>query len=334
MGRGGYALIVAVLLSLGSMGWFMTSLGARVNVPADDGIYVLRSGSTINEAIHELESQGVLTGSALAMRLYARITRSRGHFKAGEYLIQPGMTAAELVALFRSGRVVQREVTFVEGWTLAQWRDYLTGIDTIRNTLEGLDDQALMDRIGKPGLAAEGQFFPDTYHYTAGDTDLSILRRAHQRMTDTLKSQWRKRTSLDVLPGPQEALILASIVEKETGKPSDRPLIAGVFVNRLVAGMRLQSDPTVIYGLMEFDGDLRRADLRRESPYNTYLIEGLPPTPICNPGLDAIASVMNPQAVPYYYFVARGDGSSQFSVTLQEHNDAVARYQKAGRVSP
>lgn len=290
-------------------------------------IFELRSGTTVTDVARQLEAKGLMQTPELLFRIHARLTRDAGFPKAGEYRLTPGLTTASALALFRSGRVIERTVTFPEGWTFAEWRQHLVTKPRLeRTTIDWSDDQ-IMARIGRPGIAAEGQFFPDTYRYTAGESDLSILRRAHQRMAALLDAEWQTRTAGDVIETPYEALILASIVEKETGDPADRRPIAGVFFNRLNDGMRLQSDPTVIYGIADFDGDLRRADLRQRTPFNTYVIRGLPPTPICNPGIDSIRAVMHPESVPYRYFVARGDGTSEFSVTLEEHNRAVARYQ-------
>jgi len=321
-----------LVMLLGGISWLHHSMSRPIDIGDGERIYELVSGASVNSVAHALAREGIVSTPPLALRIYGRLTAFRGFLKAGEYRLQPGMTTAELLVLFRSGDVVERPVTFPEGWTFAQWRAGIAGAEAVERTIRDMTDDEIMAQVGSPELPAEGQFFPDTYHYTKGESDISILRRAHRRMVEALDAEWRRRQPTPAIETPYEALILASIVEKETGHEPDRRLIAGVFINRLNAGMRLQSDPTVIYGIDDFDGDLRRSDLRAPTPFNTYVVSGLPPTPICNPGLASIRAVMNPDPNPYYYFVSRGDGSSEFSVTLEEHNEAVARYQKGGRV--
>ena len=277
------------------------------------------------------DDREIIKAPPLVFRIYARLTEHGGQLKAGEYRIGDHMTGMTLLALFRSGKVIEREITFIEGWTFAQWRSHLGAQTTIQNTLESQDDEAIMKLLGKPGLHPEGQFFPDTYRYVRGETDLAILTRAHVNMTNILEAEWARRTT-SIYQNPYEALVMSSIVEKETSWEPDRTRVAGVFTNRLRERMRLQSDPTVIYGIPEFGGDLKRSDLASPSDYNTYQINGLPPTPICNPGLSSIRAALNPDSHGYFYFVARGDGTSEFSATLPEHNTAVNRYQKSGRV--
>lgn len=318
------ALVVGVWLTV------LISMSKTIDA-AEDDTFEISAGMTVTEVARKLKQQGVVQTPELIFRLYARLTASEGFPKAGEYRLEPGMSSADALKLFRSGRVIQRVITFPEGWTFEEWRSLLASVPRLRQTIATLTDEEIMAQLGNPEVAAEGQFFPDTYQYAAGDTDLSILRRAHEAMLAALDREWRARTPGLPLETVYDALILASIVEKETGFPPDRDPIAGVFTNRLNLGMRLQSDPTVIYGIEDFDGDLRRSDLREATPYNTYVIRGLPPTPICNPGIEAIRAVMNPAPVPYRYFVARGDGSSEFSVTLDEHNAAVRRYQLRAR---
>lgn len=328
------AIIAGILSALlaGTL-YVHVELGRDIRIDAGSLIYELPDGATIDSTSTELATKKIIASPALVFRLYARVTRYRGRLKAGEYQLLPGMTERGLLQLFRSGKVFQRQITFVEGWTFSEWRQALAGQVGIRHTIKGLSGREIMKALGDGKVSAEGEFFPDTYHYTRGETDLSILRRAHERMMRTLDEQWREGTDTDELASPYQALILASIIEKETGYAPDRAKIARVFINRLQKHMKLQSDPTTIYGLKNFNGDLTKADLSVDSPYNTYVTHGLPPTPICNPGLDSIHAALNPAPGDYYYFVARGDGRSAFSRTLAQHNRHVARFQKAGRVS-
>ena len=328
------AIPVGVLAILAAAGIYVhMALGRDIRIDAGRLVYEVPRGATIKSLSADLAARDILATPASVFRLYARLTRGRGRLKAGEYQLTPGMTERALLALFRSGNVVQRQITFVEGWTFGQWRHALAGQIGIQHTIFGDSGHDIMKALGAGEVSPEGEFFPDTYHYTKGQTDISILRRAHERMKETLLQEWRQGSDSAAFKSPYQALILASIVEKETGYAPDRPKIARVFINRLGRNMKLQSDPTIIYGLKDFDGDLTRADLSVRSPYNTYILRGLPPTPICNPGLDSIRATLNPDPGNYYYFVARGDGSSQFSETLKEHNKAVARFQKAGRVN-
>jgi UPF0755 protein len=224
--------------------------------------------------------------------------------------------------------VVQYPLTLVEGWTFRQVMEALQADERLEHLIEDPSAEAVMARLGRRGVHPEGRFFPDTYHFTRGSSDLDILKRAHAAMERVLAEEWEARADGLPIESPDEALILASIIEKETGLASERAEIAGVFVRRLRLGMRLQTDPTVIYGLGDdFDGNLRRADLRNDHPYNTYVHAGLPPTPIALPGREAIRAALNPADGETLYFVARGDGSHAFSVTLEEHNRAVRKYQ-------
>jgi len=223
-------------------------------------------------------------------------------------------------------------VRFIEGWTLRQLRQELARAAHLKPTTAGLGDAELMAALGAPGMPAEGRFFPDTYVYSRGVSDLTVLKRAHRALQQRLESTWAERPADTPLQSSAELLALASIVEKETGLPADRGLVAGVFVNRLRIGMPLQTDPTVIYGLGEaFDGNLRKRDLLADTPYNTYTRGGLPPTPISLPGMASLRAAVRPQPTKALYFVARGDGSSAFSDNLADHNRAVNQYQRGGR---
>ena len=261
--------------------------------------------------------------------LYAwfRVSGQARQIKAGNYEIAPGTAPRALLRMLVRGEETLKTVTLPEGLNFAQVMAALLKAEMLRPDSSELTPEQIMDKIGRPGLHPEGRFFPDTYSYGKGSSDLQVLRRAARAMDKRLEQVWSQREPGLPIDSAQQALILASIVEKETGKASDRPLIAGVFVNRLRIGMRLQTDPTVIYGLGErFDGDLRKRDLLADTPYNTYTRSGLPPTPIAMPGKAALLAAVQPARTPALYFVARGDGSSQFSATLEEHNRAVNRY--------
>jgi UPF0755 protein len=291
--------------------------------------FEVKRGATLGSVARSLEQQQLLTIDPRLFRYYGSFTNSDGEIKAGEYELLPGMNSKQILALFRSGKVVQRQITFPEGWNFRQWRKHLQDRDDIEQTVHAYSDQDLMKLLGIPRTAPEGRFFPDTYHYLKDEPDIEILRRANARLEMVLDEEWRHRTIGAVLQTKDEALILASIVEKETGYAPDRMNVARVFLNRLNRGIRLQSDPTVIYGLGEnFDGDLRRSHLREQQPFNTYVHKGLTPTPISMPGRAAIHATLQADPGEFMYFVAKGDGSSYFSKNLGEHNAAVNQYQK------
>jgi UPF0755 protein len=251
--------------------------------------------------------------------------------RAGSYAAQAGTTPRSLLDMMVQGRETLLSVRLIEGWTLRQVRAALAAAPGLKPNAAAMSDETLMSTLGSPGVPAEGRFFPDTYTYSRGVSDVAVLRRAHRAMQVRLDAVWADRAADTPLKSMDEALVLASIVEKETGRESDRGLVAGVFVNRLRIGMPLQTDPTVIYGLgPAFDGNLRKRDLLSDTPYNTYTRNGLPPTPIALPGLASLRAAVQPQVTRALYFVAKGDGSSQFSETLAEHNRAVNRYQRAG----
>ncbi|MCY7314598.1 MAG: endolytic transglycosylase MltG [Rubrivivax sp.] len=251
--------------------------------------------------------------------------------RAGSYEIKTGTTPRGLLAKMVQGDETLERVRFIEGWTLRQVRAALAQSPHLKSATAQMSDGQLMAALGAPGIAAEGRFFPDTYVYSRGVSDLTILRRAHQALQGRLAAAWAERPPESPLKTPDELLTLASIVEKETGVAADRALVAGVFINRLKLGMPLQTDPTVIYGLgTAFDGNLRKRDLQTDGPYNTYTRGGLPPTPIALPGMASLRAAVRPQPTRALFFVARGDGSSVFSETLAEHNRAVNKYQRGG----
>ena len=258
-----------------------------------------------------------------------RVSGQDRRIKAGNYEIPAGTTPQGLLQKLARGEETLRALTLVEGWNFRQVRAALARDEGLRHDATVLDDAQLMDKLGRPGVAPEGRFFPDTYTYAKGSSELALLRRALHAMDRRLEAAWAQRASDTPLKSADEALILASIVEKETGLASDRAHIAGVFTNRLRVGMLLQTDPTVIYGLGEkFDGNLRKRDLQTDTPWNTYTRAGLPPTPIAMPGKASLLAAVQPQATRALYFVAKGDGTSHFSASLDEHNRAVNRYQR------
>lgn len=291
----------------------------------------LRAGSSLKSAAQQMADAGTL-GHPAPFVLLARLLGAAGKIKAGNYEISAPISPLELLRKITEGDYTQSAITFVEGWTFRQIRKAIDEHPAVRHDTQGLSETEIRQRLvsGQPSL--EGWFFPDTYHFSSGTSDWAILSRALRLMQSHLAVQWENRAANLPLQTPYEALILASIIEKETGKAADRPLIAAVFVNRLRIGMRLQTDPTVIYGLGEgFDGNLRKRDLVTDTAYNTYTRGGLPPSPIAMPGLASITAALNPPQNNLLYFVAKGDGFSQFSRNLEEHNRAVAKYQIMGR---
>ena len=249
--------------------------------------------------------------------------------RAGSYEIPQGTTPDRLLSMMVRGDESLSTVKLIEGWTFKRWRQELAQAEGLKQETRGWSDDQIMSALGSPSLPAEGQFFPDTYAYAKGSTDLAVMRRAHRAMVRQLSEAWAQRAAASPLKTPQQALILASIVEKETGHGEDRGLVSGVFNNRLRIGMPLQTDPTVIYGLGDaFDGNLRKIHLQTDGPFNTYQRGGLPPTPIAMPGRAALLAAVRPDATRALYFVASGDGRSVFSETLAEHNRAVNRYQR------
>jgi UPF0755 protein len=263
--------------------------------------------------------------------LYAwfRLSGQSRQMRAGSYEIAPGTSPQRLLSMLVRGEESLRTVTIVEGWNWRQVRQALAKAESLQADSRTLSDDAVMAKLGRPGVAPEGRFYPDTYSYAKGASDLAVLQRAMKAMDKHLQQAWEARQPGAALQSPEQALILASIVEKETGKAQDRAQISGVFNNRLRIGMRLQTDPTVIYGLGEaFDGNLRRVHLTTDTPWNTYTRAGLPPTPIAMPGKAALLAAVQPAKTAAIYFVAKGDGTSHFSATLDEHNRAVNRYQR------
>ena len=264
--------------------------------------------------------------------LFFRLSGQSRALRAGSYEINQGNTALDVLRKLSRGEESLRAVNLIDGWTFKQFRNALNKAEGLKHDTQGMSDELLMEKLGMAGTPPEGRFFPDTYTYGKGSSDLRVLQRAANAMTKQLAAAWAQRAPNIQIKTMDEALILASIVEKETGRESDRSTISSVFHNRLSLGMPLQTDPTVIYGMGDaFDGNLRRADLRTDHPWNTYTRKGLPPTPIAMPGKNALLAAVKPAQSQALYFVARGDGTSHFSVTLEEHNAAVNRYQRASK---
>lgn len=320
---------VAGLVVFGAVGWW---LHQPLTLKPQPGSLVL--DLEIDPGTPAQRVAGVVAASGVDVQpvlLYAwfRLSGQARQIKAGSYEITPGTTPRTLLSMLVRGEESLKSVTFVEGWNFRQVRAALQKAEALKPDTQGLDAQAIMAQLGKPGVHPEGRFFPDTYTYAKGSSDLAVLKRAARAMDKRLEAAWALRSADTPLKTPDEALVLASIVEKETGKPSDRPEIGGVFSNRLRIGMMLQTDPTVIYGLGEqFDGNLRKRDLQADTPYNTYTRTGLPPTPIAMPGKAALLAAVQPAQTKALYFVARGDGTSHFSSSLDEHNRAVNKYQR------
>ncbi len=323
------ALLAAVLGVFGYLYW----AGQRPLTPGPD-LYVISPGSGISQLAHQLLQRRVIR-EPYSLMAWAYAKRYTRQIKAGEYRFEPGITLERLLEQTVQGKVVRYSITFIEGWTFRQIKMSLQSAQKLMHTVSGDRDVQIMSKLGRPDQHPEGRFYPDTYVYTAGVPDIDILRQAYRRMDAQLKKAWLQRPENSLLNSVDEVLTLASIIEKETGKPEERALIAAVFHNRLRRRMRLQTDPTVIYGLGEqFDGNLTRRHLQLDTPYNTYTRRGLPPTPIAMPSAESIHAALHPARSSALYFVARGDGSHQFSDTLKAHNRAVAKYQLAGKPRP
>ncbi|PZP59802.1 MAG: endolytic transglycosylase MltG [Pseudoxanthomonas spadix] len=336
--RGCRALVfIVVLLALavaavGVWGWQHYQAFQSQPLPGlkPDQVAQVRQGDSFRGVLAHLRAQGITTGADIEWQLLARRLDAAGKLKVGEYALEPGVTTPRsLLQAMRAGRTIQYRFTIVEGWNIRQLRAALNAATPLRHETTQLDDAALMARLGYPGQHPEGRFLPETYLYARGDSDLELLKRAHEAMDKTLAALWATRAPELPLDSPEQALVLASIVEKETGIAEERARIAGVFVRRLRLGMKLQTDPTVIYGIgSRYDGNIRRSDLTTDTPYNTYTRTGLTPTPIAMPGRAALDAALHPADGDALYFVALGDGSGRhvFSATLDQHNAAVRQY--------
>lgn len=319
-------LAAAVYWLQSPMGFKPTSLNASSSVQVLD--LAIEPGTSPKGVAQAIADAGADVSPEL-LRFWFRVSGQDRAIKAGSYEVTPEMSPRAVLNMLARGEETLRTVTLVEGWTFKQFKQALAKSDNLKLTTQGMTDAEIMAQLGRPNLHPEGRFYPDTYTYAKGSTDLAVMQRALKAMDRHLTKVWDQRKTNLPLTQPDELLILASIVEKETGRASDRPFISAVFHNRLKMGMRLQTDPTVIYGLGEaFDGNLRRVDLRTDTPYNTYTRGGLPPTPIAMPGKAALMAAIDPAPSNALYFVAKGDGTSHFSQTLNEHNNAVNKYQR------
>ncbi len=299
-------------------------------VSEQNKVFVVKPGSSVQRIANELFEQGIIIRPRY-LSWTARWQSKAHRIQSGEYLLSDKMTALDLIDDMVEGKVMQHALTIVEGWSFAQLRQALAQHPAIKHSIDGKSPSELMALLGYPEQHPEGRFYPDTYYFPRDISDVDFLKRAYAVMEQQLSTYWEGRAAGLPYKTPYEALIMASIIEKETAVPAERPAIAGVFVRRLQQRMRLQTDPTVIYGLGEgFDGNLRRNDLKTDTPYNTYTRYGLPPTPIALPGGDAIKAALHPDASDAVYFVARGDGTHVFSATLEQHNQAVVKYQLKG----
>lgn len=329
--------ILLFVLAVAGLSWIWFDVNHYMDEPMpipQSQTFEIKPGSNFVRVVNELKQAGLITQSRY-LRWYGRLTGKARQIKAGEYKIIVGLTPRQLLDMMIKGKVRQYALTLVEGWNFRQVMDAVHSHPALEHTLQGLNNAAIMAQLGYPKEHPEGRFLPDTYHFPKGLSDLAFLKRAYEAMAQTLAQEWEGRAVGLPLQTPYEALILASIVEKETGLASERRAIAGVFVRRLERGMRLQTDPTVIYGMGErYDGNIRKKDLLEDTPYNTYQRAGLPPTPIAMPGRDALYATLHPDESQNIYFVSRGNGSHHFSATLEEHNNAVIKYQLKGRKRP
>jgi len=326
------AVLALVLSAAGIGAWMLwqeyrTFLSTPLSLPPEGVVLEVAPGISALTLGRELERKRWLKGGGF-LRLMLRQRPELAAIKAGEYRLEPGLTPVTLFELLISGRTVSHSITFPEGWTFRQWRRAMDDHPALQHRLRDLSDAEVMRLLGHEGEHPEGRFFPDTYHFPRGFSDLELLKKAWRRMERELEAAWKGRDPDLPLKTPYELLILASIVEKETGVPEERARIAGVFVRRLKKGMKLQTDPTVIYGMgARYQGNIRKRDLREDTPYNTYVHAGLPPTPICMPGRDALLAAAHPAPGRSLYFVARGDGTHEFSDDLEAHNRAVRKFQ-------
>lgn len=315
--------LLVVALALGVYGYRYLNQAIVFQAQAVD----IAAGSGFSTITARLQQQGLITQPNI-WKIYARLTGKATRVQAGEYQFESGLSPVAMLDKLVRGDVVQHQITLVEGWTFKQLLQALAAQEKLEHQLTELNSAEIMAKFGHEKEHPEGRFFPDSYQFTSGTSDEDILRRAYQRLSSILEKEWQQRAKGLPYKNAYQALIMASIVEKETGQASERPEIAGVFVRRLQKRMRLQTDPTVIYGLGDsYKGNIRRKHLKQPTPYNTYVIRGLPPTPIAMVGREAIHAALHPKDGKSLYFVAKGDGSHFFSDTLVQHNKAVRRYQ-------
>jgi len=329
-------LLLGLLALAISSAWILNSyknaLDERLTVKGGSFDYSIKSGSSLSATIYDLANKKILKHPRYLL-WYARLNGLSNKMKTGDYRLYKNMTAQDFLNNIFTGKVIQYSLTIIEGWSFKQLVEAINAHPHIKHTINKLSNNEIMLKLSLDGVHYEGQFLPDTYLFPKALSDVEFLKRAHLSLQSVLNEEWNNRAVGLLYKSPYEALIMASIVEKETGLASERKQIAGVFVRRLEKRMRLQTDPTVIYGMGDnYKGNIRKRDLLKDTPYNTYRRSGLPPTPIALPGRDAIHAALHPDDGDALYFVARGDGSHQFSATLQEHNKAVIKYQLKGRV--
>jgi UPF0755 protein len=326
-----WSILAAILLVAILVYQLLQFKHGSIALPQQPTVFLIKSGSNIKSIAQDLVRQKIIDDPWLFI-LLAKVKGVETRVRAGEYQIKAEMTPDDLLEKFTQGSSIQYNLTVIEGWSFRQMLAAIADDPVIEHTLKGKTNEEIMNLLGYPEQHPEGLFFPDTYRFPKGTSDVDFLRRAYQVMQKHLTREWNQRASGLPLESSYDALILASIIEKETGAGFERPLISGVFIQRLKKNMRLQTDPTIIYGLGEkFDGNIRFRDLKKDTPYNTYLHAGLTPTPIALPGLEAIRAALHPATTEALYFVSRGDGTHHFSATLEEHNAAVRRYQLKGR---
>ncbi len=320
-------LFLLGLIVLGAASYYSYQW-SKTPVTLQDSVFDfhIKRGDTMRSVASMLEKEGILKHSDLLI-LYSRYTGQDRMIKAGAYEIKAGDTPLDVLERIASGDMTHRRIALIEGFTTKQFIERIQSNSDITVTIDPNKPEELLAKLNSPYSSLEGLFYPDTYVFVPGDTDFDILRRAYVQSQNYLQDSWEQRDPSLPLKSPYELLILASIIEKETGLASDRDTIAGVFVNRLKVGMLLQTDPTVIYGMGDkYEGRIRKVDLQTDTPWNTYTRAGLPPTPIANPGLAALKAASQPETHEYYYFVSRGDGSSEFAKDLQQHNRNVRRF--------
>ncbi|AQU82095.1 MULTISPECIES: endolytic transglycosylase MltG [unclassified Halomonas] len=322
----GMMVVLGAVVVAGGYAYWQSRLEAPLALE-EPTLYQVPAGAGFNQVVVQLEERGIIS-DAWAFQLMARMEPERvPRLRVGEYQLMPGMSGLEMIALLGSNNVVTYPLTIPEGWTFRQMRELLSVAPKLEQLTAELSDEEVMSLLGREGTFPEGWFFPDTYRYHLGMSDVDILRQSLVRMERILEEVWEGRDDDLTIDTPYEALIMASLIERETGAPEERREIAGVFKRRMEQGMRLQTDPTVIYGMGErYDGRITRADLREATPYNTYVINGMPPTPIAMPGRASLEAAVSPLPGDTLYFVSRGDGTHHFSRTLREHNNAVNRY--------
>ena len=324
-------LFLAFAVFATAAGWLIYYADTPLQLPRTPLEFSLKQGSSLRSGAKQLTEIGVLD-DPWSFIVMARVLGKAAEIKAGNYEFTNNLTPYRLLTKLTKGDVTMKEIAFIEGWTFNQLRKALDDYPGIRHDSANLSDEEILKRIGATENTAEGLFFPDTYFFNDGMSDLTILKRAYRTMESNLATVWETRAKDLPFSDTHQALIMASIVEKETAQATERRMVAAVLINRLRLGMKLQADPTVIYGLGDkFDGNLRKRDLTGDTIYNTYTREGLPPTPIALPGLASIQATLNPADTKALYFVSRGDGTSHFSNSLEEHSRAVTKYQKSGR---